>query len=96
MIAGSTSVLCQTRKSLLSFDHLVGAGQKCRRDDDAEGLRGLQLAASQKPVGNSIGKSLGAAPRRILVTKYGRATWNFPRRNSTTGRLHYLLRVRSE
>jgi hypothetical protein len=27
---------CQTRKSLRSFDHLVGASEQCRRHYDAE------------------------------------------------------------
>jgi len=51
--------ICTTAISC-SFDHLVGTskqwGGPC-------GFAGCKLAASQKLVGNSIGKSLSAAPR---------------------------------
>jgi len=37
------SALCQKRTLLASFDHLVGAGKKCRWYDEAERLGRLKI-----------------------------------------------------
>jgi hypothetical protein len=47
--AGSAmSVQCQNRKWQASFDHLVGAGEKRRRDLDTERFRGLEIDGKQE------------------------------------------------
>jgi hypothetical protein len=50
------------KKEIHLFDHLVSAGEQCRRHGQAERGGGLQIDGEVDMVGCSIGMPVGAAP----------------------------------
>src|SRR6516164_8087912 len=62
------SFIVEPPSQFTSFDHLVGAGEKCWRHSEAWALTVFRLITSSNLVGSVTGKSSGLSPLRIRPT----------------------------